>query len=203
MGNAIATKQNYIRRMYDWVLHWAETPYGTPALFLLAFTESSFFPIPPDVLLIALCLSITTRSFYYALICSIGSILGGAFGYLIGLTFMDTIGMKILSFYGFQEQYHYVRELYIKYDAWAVGIAGFTPIPYKVFTISAGAFKISFNVFLIASIISRSLRFFLVAAMIYIFGKPIKIFIDRYFNLLTIIFTVLLVGGFIVIKYFF
>ncbi|HOP86393.1 MAG TPA: YqaA family protein [Syntrophorhabdaceae bacterium] len=203
MENALATKQNLIRRMYDWILHWAKTPYGTPALFILAFTESSFFPIPPDVLLIALCLSIPTRSFYYALICSIGSVLGGAFGYLIGLTFMDTIGMKILSIYGFQGQYQYVQQLYMKYDAWAVGIAGFTPIPYKVFTISAGAFKISFNVFMIASIISRSLRFFLVAGLIYIFGNPIKIFIDKYFNLLTIIFTLLLIGGFVIIKYFF
>ncbi|MCX8110760.1 MAG: DedA family protein [Syntrophorhabdaceae bacterium] len=203
MEHAVAAKQNIIKRLYDWVLHWAETPYGTPALFLLAFTESSFFPVPPDVLLIALCLSIPTRSFYYALICSIGSVLGGAFGYLIGVTFMDTIGMKILAFYGFNEQYTYVQELYMKYDAWAVGIAGFTPIPYKVFTISAGAFKISFSVFIIASIISRSLRFFIVAALIYIFGKPIKGFIDKYFNLLCIIFTVLLIGGFIVIRYLF
>lgn len=203
MENALVTKQNLIRRIYDWILHWAETPYGTPALFILAFTESSFFPIPPDVLLIALCLSITKRSFYFALICSIGSVLGGAFGYLIGLTFMDTIGMKILSIYGFQEQYQYVQHLYMKYDAWAVGIAGFTPIPYKVFTISAGAFKISFNVFIIASAVSRSLRFFLVAGLIYIFGTPIKIFIDKYFNILTIVFTLLLIGGFVIIKYFF
>jgi len=203
LENALVTKQNLIRRIYDWILHWAETPYGTPALFILAFTESSFFPIPPDVLLIALCLSITKRSFYFALICSIGSVLGGAFGYLIGLTFMDTIGMKILSIYGFQEQYQYVQHLYMKYDAWAVGIAGFTPIPYKVFTISAGAFKISFNVFIIASAVSRSLRFFLVAGLIYIFGTPIKIFIDKYFNILTVVFTLLLIGGFVIIKYFF
>ncbi|HOJ71669.1 MAG TPA: YqaA family protein [Syntrophorhabdaceae bacterium] len=203
MEHAVTAKQNIIKRLYDWVLHWAETPYGTPALFILAFTESSFFPVPPDVLLIALCLSIPTRSFYYAFICSIGSVLGGAFGYLIGITFMDTIGMKILAFYGFNEQYTYVQQLYMKYDAWAVGIAGFTPIPYKVFTISAGAFKISFPVFIIASVISRSLRFFIVAGLIYIFGKPIKGFIDRYFNLLCIIFTVLLIGGFIVIRYLF
>jgi len=203
LEHAVTAKQNIIKRLYDWVLHWAETPYGTPALFILAFTESSFFPVPPDVLLIALCLSIPTRSFYYAFICSIGSVLGGAFGYLIGITFMDTIGMKILAFYGFNEQYTYVQQLYMKYDAWAVGIAGFTPIPYKVFTISAGAFKISFPVFIIASVISRSLRFFIVAGLIYIFGKPIKGFIDRYFNLLCIIFTVLLIGGFIVIRYLF
>jgi len=203
LENALVTKQNLIRRIYDWILHWAETPYGTPALFILAFTESSFFPIPPDVLLITLCLSITKRSFYFALICSIGSVLGGAFGYLIGLTFMDTIGMKILSIYGFQEQYQYVQHLYMKYDAWAVGIAGFTPIPYKVFTISAGAFKISFNVFIIASAVSRSLRFFLVAGLIYIFGTPIKIFIDKYFNILTVVFTLLLIVGFVIIKYFF
>jgi membrane protein YqaA with SNARE-associated domain len=190
-----------IRRLYNWVLHWAETPYGPIALFLLSFAESSFFPIPPDVLLIALAISIPARSFRYALNCSIASVLGGLFGYGIGLFLMDSIGMRILDLYGVMDKYEYVQELYMKYDAWAVGIAGFTPIPYKVFTISAGAFKISLPVFILASVISRSLRFFIVATLIYFYGKKIRTFIEKYFNLLTIIFSVLLIGGFVLIKY--
>jgi len=132
-----------LRRLYDWVLHWAETPYGSWALFLLAFAESSFFPVPPDVLLIALAISIPAKAFRYALICSIGSILGGTAGYVIGYQFMDLVGFRIVDFYGFTDQYLSMGELYNRYNAWAVGIAGFTPIPYKVFTISAGAFKVN------------------------------------------------------------
>jgi membrane protein YqaA with SNARE-associated domain len=192
-----------LRGLYDWVLHWAATPYGTWALFLLALSESSFFPIPPDVLLIALAVAIPEKSFKYALICSVGSVLGGCLGYLIGWQFMTNIGEKIISFYGLNQKVAYIAELYSAYDAWAVGIAGFTPIPYKVFTISAGAFKINFWVFLLASIVSRSARFFLVGGLIYIFGSQIKSFIDRYFDLLAIAFTVLLVAGFVIIKFFF
>ncbi len=192
-----------LRGLYDWVLHWAATPYGTWALFLLALSESSFFPLPPDVLLIALAVAIPEKSFKYALICSVGSVLGGCLGYLIGWQFMTSIGERIISFYGLNQKVAYIAELYSTYDAWAIGIAGFTPIPYKVFTISAGAFKINLWVFLLASIVSRAARFFLVGGLIYIFGSQIKSFIDRYFNLLAIAFTVLLVGGFILIKFFF
>lgn len=192
-----------LRRLYDWVLHWAETPYGTWALFLLAFCESSFFPIPPDVLLIALAVGIPKKSFKYALVCSAGSVLGGCLGYLIGWQFMAGIGEKIIAFYGLTQKIEYIKDLYINYDAWAIGIAGFTPIPYKVFTISAGAFNINFPVFIIASTISRSARFFLVGSLIYIFGPRIQTFIDKYFNILAVAFTVLLVAGFVIIKYLF
>lgn len=193
----------YLKRLYDWVLHWAETPYALPALFILAFTESSFFPVPPDVLLITLAISIPRRSFKYATICTFGSVLGGMFGYLIGLKLMDTVGIPIITLYGAMDKYEYIQLLYMRYDAWAVGIAGFTPIPYKVFTIAAGAFKISFPVFVFASIAGRAGRFFLVAALIYKFGPPIKGFIDKYFNLLTILFFALLIGGFILVKFVF
>jgi membrane protein YqaA with SNARE-associated domain len=192
-----------LRRLYDWVLHWAETPYGTWALFLLAFCESSFFPIPPDVLLIALAVAIPKKSFKYALVCSAGSVLGGCLGYLIGWQFMAGIGEKIIAFYGLTQKIEYIKDLYINYDAWAIGIAGFTPIPYKVFTISAGAFNINFPVFIIASTISRSARFFLVGSLIYIFGPRIQTFIDKYFNILAVAFIVLLVAGFVIIKYLF
>ena len=190
-----------LRRLYDWVLHWAETPYSTWALFILAFAESSFFPVPPDVLLIALAVAKPKKAFKYALVCSIGSVLGGSLGYLIGDQFMAAIGQKIVHFYGFEDKVAYIANLYQQYDAWAVGIAGFTPVPYKVFTIAAGMFKIDFSVFIFASLLSRSARFFLVGGLIYKFGASIQYFIDRYFNILAVTFTVLLVLGFVVIKY--
>jgi len=190
-----------LRRLYDWVLHWAETPYGSWALFLLAFSESSFFPIPPDILLIALAVAIPKKSLRYALICSAGSVLGGCFGYLIGWQFMASVGTRIVDFYGLTPKVEYIEVLYNKYDAWAVAIAGFTPIPYKVFTIAAGAFKINFSVFVAASLVSRSARFFLVGGLIYIFGPGIQSFIDKYFNILATVFTVLLIAGFLIIKY--
>lgn len=191
-----------LRRVYDWVLHWAETPYGTWALFALAFCESSFFPIPPDVLLITLSVVLPKKSLRYALVCSVGSILGGCFGYLIGWQFMATVGDAIIRFYGLTDKYEYIQQLYSLYDAWVVGIAGFTPIPYKVFTITAGAFRINFIVFLLASAVSRSARFFIVGGLIYLFGPKIQTFIERYFNTLAIAFVTLLILGFVVIKFF-
>jgi membrane protein YqaA with SNARE-associated domain len=192
-----------LKRLYSWVLHWAETAYGTWALFFLAFCESSFFPIPPDVLLIALSLAIPKKAFKYALICSAGSVLGGCLGYLIGWQFMINIGEKIINFYGMSQKVDYIRTLYMQYDALAIGVAGFTPIPYKVFTISAGAFGINFPVFVIASLVSRSLRFFLVGGLIYFFGPAIQSFINKYFNVLAVGFTILLVAGFAIVKYLF
>jgi membrane protein YqaA with SNARE-associated domain len=192
-----------LRRLYDWVLHWADTPYGTWALFLLAFCESSFFPIPPDILLIALAVAVPAKALRYALVCSVGSVLGGALGYLIGWQFMAAIGERIVAFYGLEGKVRLIEEVYQRYDAWAVGIAGFTPIPYKVFTIAAGMFKVNFWVFMIASLVSRSARFFLLGGLIYAFGPRIQRFIDRYFNTLAVVFCVLLVLGFILIRYLF
>lgn len=192
-----------VRRLYNWVLHWAETPYGTWALFLLAFSESSFFPIPPDVLIIALGVAAPRRAISYALISSIGSVLGGCFGYLIGWQFMSGIGEKIIAFYGLADKVEYIGTLYRNYDAWAIGIAGFTPIPYKVFTIAAGVFEINFAVFVLASLLSRSARFFLIGGLIYFFGPNIQRFIEKYFNILAVAFTILLIASFVVLKRFF
>lgn len=189
-----------IRKLYDWVLHWATTRYAIPVLFLVSFVESSFFPIPPDVLLIAMVIAAPAGWFRLALICSIGSVLGGMFGYLIGYQFMDLIGNRIVEFYHFQEKWEKIGVLYDKYDVWAVVVAGFTPLPYKVFTLSAGAFKINFSTFVLASAVSRSARFFLVAALLYKFGPPFKVLIEKYFNLFTIIFVFLLVFGFFILK---
>ncbi len=190
-----------IRQLYDWVLSWADSRYGTTALAGLSFAESVFFPVPPDPLLMALSLSKPRRAYYYAAVCSAASVAGGIAGYYIGLTLFGTIGEPILQFYGAMEKYELVQGYFRTYDAWAVGIAGFTPIPYKVFTISAGAFQISFFVFVAASVVSRSARFFLVAGLIKKFGGPIRNFIDRYFNLLTAVFAALLIGGFLALRW--
>jgi len=192
---------SWVRSLYDWVLHWAETPYGAPALFILAFAESSFFPIPPDVLLIALAISIPARSFRYAGLALAGSVLGAFLGYYIGWGLYESVGAQIIAFYDVEAQFLRVGDMYNNNAFFAIAISGFTPIPYKVFTIAAGVFKVSIPVMVAASLVGRAGRFFLVALLIWKFGKPIKTFIEKYFNLVTIIFTVLLVGGFLVIKY--
>jgi len=194
-------KLSWIRQVYDKSLLWVQSPSGVWALFLLAVAESSFFPIPPDVFLMVLCIAAPKKAFRYAAICAVGSVLGGAIGYGLGLGFMDTLGVKILDWYGLQDKYAVVQNLYQQYDALAVGAAGFTPLPYKLFTITAGAFKINFVTFMLMSIVSRSARFFLVAALIYKFGAPVRHFIERYFNLLSILFFILLIGGFLLIRF--
>jgi membrane protein YqaA with SNARE-associated domain len=196
-------KPSLARRAYDWVLHWSETKYGMPALFLIAFIESSFFPIPPDVLLIALAFGAPTKAFRFALACTIGSMLGGMFGYFIGMAFFDVIGIRILEFYGFLDKFYMIKDLYDKYDIWIVAIAGFTPIPYKVFTIASGVFGMNFPEFVIVSFFSRGARFYIVAALIWKFGPPIKKFIDTYFNMLSIAFIIILVLGFVIVKMLF
>jgi membrane protein YqaA with SNARE-associated domain len=190
-----------LRQLYERSLIWVQTPYGVWALFWLAVAESSFFPIPPDIFLIVLCIAMPRKSFRYAAICAAGSVLGGAIGYGLGFGFMDTVGYRILTWYGLTTEYETAQALYREYDAWAVGAAGFTPLPYKLFTITAGAFKVDFTTFIAASLVSRSARFLLVAAFIYHFGAPVRNFMERYFNLLTILFLVLLVAGFALIKF--
>ena len=205
------------RALYDWVIHWGKTRHGRTALFFLSLAEASFFPIPPDPLLIALTIGDHKRWVRFALICSIGSVVGGMLGYLIGYAAFEVIGAKILALmasisgsdpdqmleiarYWFNEK----QVAGMKVGAWAVGIAGFTPIPYKVFTIAAGFFEMNFLVFVLASAISRSARFFLVGGLIGIlfekYGERITTFIDRYFNLLAVAFVLLLIGGFLLIK---
>lgn len=192
-----------IRRLYDWVLHWAETPYGGPALFLLAFVESSVFPIPPDVLLIALCISTPHHALRFATLASIGSVLGGLLGYFIGWGFWSLVADFFYAYIpGFTpDVFMQVQHLFSQYDFWLVFTAGFTPIPYKVITIGAGVFEINLLIFLVASLISRSLRFFLVAGLLIKYGPGIRTFIDRYFNWLSFIFVILLIGGFLILKY--
>ncbi len=199
----LPARPGIVRRLYDWVLHWAYTPYALPALFLLSFAESSCFPIPPDVLLIALCIGHVDKSYTFAAWCSVASVVGGMAGYAIGALFwnIDAVNGFFLDYVFSQQTFDQVGELYQQYDFWIVFVAAFTPIPYKVITITAGVFATSFPMFVLASAIGRSARFFLVAWLIRRFGPGIKDFIERRFGLVTIVGTLLLIGGFVAIKY--
>ena len=185
-----------IENLIAWTVHWAQTPYGTLALFLLAFAESSFFPIPPDVLMISLALINPVLSLFYALVTLAGSVLGGMFGYFLGIKG----GKPLLERFFKKEKIELVHNYFQKYEAWAIVIAGFTPIPYKVFTIAAGVFYVNFKTFVLASIVGRGGRFFLVGLSILFFGEEIKVFLHRYFDLISIVFVVLLLGGFFILK---
>ena len=195
-------RPGWLRRLYDWVLHWADTPHGITALFLLAAAESSFFPIPPDPLLIALCLGASKRSLKFAGVATLASVVGGIIGYGIGAG-----GWTLLEGWFFTyvpgvsaESFARVQGLYDRYDFWAIFLAGLTPIPYKVFTIAGGVCRISFTTLVVASIIGRSGRFFLVGGLIYLFGDAVRTFIEKYLGWLTIAFTILLIAGFIAVN---
>ncbi len=192
---------NIIKRAYNWVLGWADSKWGAVALFVLAFAESSFFPIPPDVLLIALCLGRPKKSFKYALICLVGSVSGAMLGYGIGFWAWSAMSDWFIPGIFSQSSFDAVGALYDEWNFWAVFTAGLTPIPYKIFTLVGGVFHINFLMFIIASIVGRGIRFFLIGWLIWKYGAPIKGFIDKYFNWIVIAFTVLLIGGFLLIRY--
>ena len=200
-----------IKKLYDWVLGLAQKPNGDISLGILSFSEASFFPIPPDVLLIPLCLGNRKKVYFFAFICSCFSIIGAIFGYYIGkLLWWNIPGVEYSYIANMFFEYvpgitidgfNRIQTMYDQWNFWIVFTAGFTPIPFKLITISAGTFNINFIMFFVASVISRSARFFIVASLIKVFGDPIKEFIEKYFNLLAIAFTILLIGGFIFIKY--
>ena len=197
-------KKGPIRRLYDWVIGWADTRFAVPALFLLAFAESSFFPIPPDVLLVAMCIGSVQQSYRYASWCAIGSVIGGAAGYAIGFYFWELDGVQQFFFDYIPgvspESVERVSGLYDDWSFWIVFAAAFTPIPYKVITILAGVCAINFPMFLVGSAVGRSARFFLVAWLFRRFGPGIKDFIETRFALVTLLGTLLLVGGFAAVK---
>jgi len=220
----VPQKRGPVRRLYDWMLHWADSKYGLLALVLLSFAESSFFPIPPDVLLIALVLGATSRWYKYAFWCTLASVAGGLAGYGIGVFAWDTMGRWIvenvahmtlvdvngrsdialpsylISSMGSALGGEYLFQVYDHWNAWIVFVFGLTPLPYKLTTITAGVAKVNLPIFLMASVAARACRFFLVAWLLHKWGEPAKLFIDRYFNLLCIAFVVLLIGGFVVLK---
>jgi len=201
-ATATTPTRNPLKRLYHWVLHWADTPYGVPALAAIAFAESSFFPIPPDVLLIALCMGAPRRSFRFAFWCSLFSVLGGVGGYYIGYAAEPLGRWIIFDLLHYGAAWDKVAELYGQNAFLSILTAAFTPVPYKVFTIAAGVFheQVSLLTLVSASAIGRSGRFFMVAACIFWFGPPVKRLLDRYLEVFTVIFMVLLIGGFLLIK---
>tara|TARA_R110002110_G_scaffold63376_1_gene176337 strand:+ start:668 stop:1249 length:582 start_codon:yes stop_codon:yes gene_type:complete len=190
-----------LRRLYDWTIELAGRRQAPWALAAVSFAESSFFPLPPDIVLIPMVLSQRQKAWAYAAICTIASVIGGMFGYAIGYFLFDTIGTYILNLYGYQDAFSSFAERYNDYGVWIVLIAGLTPFPYKVITIASGVTQLNFMVFMLASIAARGARFFAVSALLWWFGEPIRAFIDRYFGLLSILFMVLLIGGFVAVRY--
>lgn len=195
--------RHIFRRLYDWTLHWAHTPYATPALFVLAMAESSFFPIPPDVLLIALALSRREKALFYALVCSVGSVLGGIVGYWIGYGLWEVARPYFIPYVFSQEVFDKVGRWYEAQAFWYIFIAAFTPIPYKVFTVAAGVYHefIPLWVLVVGSVVGRSARFFLVAGLLYCFGPPVRAFVEKYFDWLLWALLIVAILGFVAVRY--
>jgi membrane protein YqaA with SNARE-associated domain len=192
-----------LRSTYDWTMRLSASPNAVWLLSVIAFAESSVFPIPVDLLLIPMILAARERAWRLAAICTIASVLGGFFGYLIGFTLFDTIGEPIIAFYGFDETFQRFTDRYNELGAWIVAVFGVTPFPYKVITIASGVTQLDPFVFGIASVGSRGLRFFLVAALIWYFGPPIRTFVEKYLGWVALGFLLLLIGGFVLIKFAF
>ncbi|MEM7440992.1 MAG: YqaA family protein [Pseudomonadota bacterium] len=190
-----------LRGLYDWTVSLAQTRWALLALAIVSFVESSFFPIPPDVLLIPMILAAPRRAFLIATVCTVASVLGGAFGYWIGATLFDTLGVRILDFYRKAELFEEFSQRFNEQGHWAVLFAGVTPFPYKVITITSGATALPFAQFMFWSLIARGLRFFIVAALLWKFGEPIRNFIEKRLGLMFTVLVVLLIGGFFAVRY--
>ena len=190
-----------IRSLYNWTMRLGESPYAIYALAVVAFVESSVFPIPPDVLLIPMIIAQPKRAFFIAFVATAASVLGGMFGYYIGAALMDGLGMRILEFYHATAQFDTLKAAYNEQGVWAILIAGVTPFPFKVITILSGATHLNFGLFVASAIVARALRFFIVATLLWKFGTPIRDFIEKRLGLVFTVALALLVGGFVAVKY--
>lgn len=189
-----------LRKAYDWTIHWSKTKYAKPSLFALAFVESSFFPIPPDVLLIAMTVARRHKWWIFASLATVGSVLGGIVGYYIGLGLYEGVGKPIIEFYHLGKFFEVVQERYSENTFLAVFTAAFTPIPFKMFTIAGGIFNVSMAEFIVGAIMGRGGRFFAVALLLRIFGSKISNLIEKYFDIFSLVFMALLIGGFLITK---
>ncbi len=197
----LTTARRWLRAMYDWTLHWAESPQALTALFLIALVESSVFPIPPDVLLIAIVAARPQAWLRAAAACTGGSAIGAMVGYAIGSGFMATLGQPIVDFYGAQAHWDRVVALYNgEWGIWFLAGAAFTPIPFKVATIAAGATQMSFAPFVVVSLVGRGARFVLVAAILRVFGAEVRRRLEQHFDAAALLFLILLIGGFLILR---
>ncbi len=192
---------NFLKKTYNWTLEKAQHKNAKWYLSLISFAESSFFPIPPDILLIPMALASKARALFYAFMCTLFSVLGGILGYAIGYFFYNSLGIYIVDFYHLENSFNIFENYYKEFGILIVLGAGITPFPYKFITIASGVFGLNIFLFIIVSIIGRGLRFFLIAILLYFFGEKIKLIIDKYFNILTIVFIILLVGSVFIIRF--
>ena len=192
---------NFLKRIYNWTLEKAQHKNAKWYLSLISFVESSFFPIPPDILLIPMALASKANALFYAFICTLFSVLGGILGYAIGYFFYNSVGIYIVDFYHLENSINIFESYYKEFGILIVLGAGITPFPYKFITIASGVFGLNIFLFIIVSIIGRGLRFYLIAILLYFFGEKIKLIIDKYFNVLTIVFFILLVGSVFIIRF--
>lgn len=190
-----------LKRLYDWTISLAQSPYALWGLALVAFVESSVFPIPPDILMIPMIIARPNRAFLIAGVALVSSVLGGMLGYFIGWGAFESIGRPVLEFYGKDAVFDEFAARYNEWGAWAVLIAGVTPFPYKVITILSGSTGLNFGVFILSSIVARGLRFYIVAVLLWKFGPPIRDFIEKRLGLVFTIFILLLLAGFYVVKF--
>ena len=193
---------NLLRSLYNWTLKKAEHRYSSWVLSIVSFAESSFFPIPPDVLLIPMIIAKRTKAWTYALICTLSSVIGGVAGYAIGFFLFNSIGILIVEFYHLSNSFNTFENYYKEYGILIVLGAGFTPFPFKFITIASGVFSLNIFLFILTAFVARGLRFYLLACLLFIFGEKIKILIDKYFNILAVLFFILLLGSFMLIKLF-
>ena len=191
-----------MRRLYEWTLGLAAHPHALFALWLVAFVESSVFPIPPDVVMIPMILAVREQAWKIATIATVGSVLGGLFGYGLGAFLFAQVGQPVLEFYGRAESLDEFRAGYQDWGAWIVFGAGVTPFPYKVITIASGAMDLNLGVFTVSSVLARGARFFMLAGLLWFFGVPIRAFVEKYLNILAVLFFALLFGGFALIGLF-
>ena len=198
---ALSTLKNLTKTIYDKTLDLASRPNALTWLFAISFIESSFFPIPPDIMIIPMVLATQNKAYKIASVATLASVLGGCFGYAIGVFGYEVIAKPLLEFYGYMENFHKFENYYHQYGAWIVFIAGLTPIPYKLITIASGIVRLDFSIFIVASILARGMRFYLIAWLLKRYGEPMKSFIEKNLNLLSIVFVLLLIGGFAIIKF--
>ena len=192
---------NFLKKTYNWTLEKAQHKNAKWYLSLISFAESSFFPIPPDILLIPMALASKAKALFYAFICTLFSVLGGIIGYAIGYFFYNSVGIYIVDFYHLENSFNIFESYYKEFGILIVLGAGITPFPYKFITIASGVFGLNIFLFIIVSIIGRGLRFYLIAILLYFFGEKIMLIIDKYFNILTIVFFILLVGSVFIIRF--
>ena len=192
---------NILRKLYDWTIEKSKSPKAVWFLSLVSFTESSIFPIPPDIILIPMIIAKRINAFFYALVCTISSVIGGVIGYCIGFFFFNNLGILIINYYGLQDQFNNFEQYYQLFGIWLVLGAGFTPFPFKFITIASGFFGFNIFIFILASLIARGLRFYILAFLLKIYGQTIEKLIDKYFNLLAILFFILLIGFILIIKF--